>query len=119
MGRIRLSKRVPSGVLETETLSARVAPPVGRSPLDVSVFGAGTASTRPQRRVIDPPSRARESTLGIPADRRRAQRARCLGLGDERTERADRGGPAAGASAGQLVVAGGFCGRRGRPRWLL
>lgn len=46
-----------------------------------------------------------ESALGLPADRRRAQRARCRGLGDDRAKRAHRSGRAAGTDARGLVLA--------------
>jgi hypothetical protein len=77
-----------------------------RSPVDVSVNSAGAAPARSVRRGVDPPAGEREPSLGLPADRRRAQRARRLSVAHNGGHRARRGRSAAGARSGWDVVAG-------------
>jgi hypothetical protein len=85
---------------------AWVASPACRSPLDVSVDSAGAAPARSIGRRVDPPAREGEPAAGIPADRWRVERTRRHCFGDDCAERAGRGGCAARAGPGSLVVAG-------------
>jgi len=85
---------------------AWVASPACRSPLDVSVDSAGAPSARSIGRRVDPPAREGEPAVGIPADRWRVERARGRCFGHHGAERAGRGGCAARAGPGWLVVAG-------------
>ena len=62
--------------------TAALAPPPGRSPLDLRRRGPRAG----------PSSRARESALGLPADRRQTERPRADGVRDDGEEDPPRGG---------------------------
>ena len=75
--------------------AAALAPPAGRSPLDVRRSQRPAADRRRDPRA-GAAARARESALGLPADRRRAERPRHRRLGDDREEDPAPGGPRPG-----------------------
>ena len=84
--------------------AAALAPTAGRAPLDVRRSARPAADRRRDPRVGASP-RARESALGLPADRRRAERPRHRGLRHDREEDPAPGGARPGRLARRALLA--------------